>query len=47
MEELRQVNVLCDFENVTIQSVIGLNLLVNYKIYFSNDKTTMILERFM
>jgi hypothetical protein len=45
IEELGQINVFCDIENITIQSVIGLNLLVNYKIYFSNDKTRMILRR--
>jgi hypothetical protein len=45
IEELSQVNVFCDSENITIQSVIGLNLLVNYQINFSNDKIRMILYR--
>ncbi|MGH9982849.1 MAG: hypothetical protein ACRD8W_02700 [Nitrososphaeraceae archaeon] len=45
IEELSQVNVFCDSQNVTIQSVLGLNLLVNYQIYFNNDKMRMILYR--
>ena len=44
IEELSQVNVFCDSQNVTIQSVLGLNMLANYKIYFSNDKMSMILH---
>ena len=44
IEELSQVNVFCDLQNVTIQSVLGLNMLANYKIYFSNDKMSMILH---
>lgn len=43
IEELGQVNVFCDSQNVTIQSVLGLNLLANYQISFSNDKMGMIL----
>lgn len=43
VEELSQVNVFCDSQNVTIQSVLGLNLIANYQIYFSNDKMRMIL----
>lgn len=45
IEELSQVNIFCDSENVTIQSVLGLNLLVNYQIHFSNDKMNMLLHR--
>ena len=45
MDKLSQVNVFCDSQNITIQSVIGLNLLVNYQIYFSDDKMSMILHR--
>ena len=45
IEELSQVNVFCDSENMTIQSVIGLNFLANYQIHFSNDKIRMILCR--
>lgn len=44
-EELNQVNIFCDSQNITIQSVLGLNLLANYQIYFSNDKMSMILRR--
>jgi hypothetical protein len=44
IEKLSQVNVFCDSQNITIQSVIGLNLLVNFQIYFSNNKTTMLLR---
>ena len=44
IEELSQVNVFCDSQNVTIQSVLGLNMLANYKIYFSMDKMSMILH---
>jgi hypothetical protein len=44
IEELSQVNVFCDSQNITIQSVLGLNMLANYKIYFSNDKMSMILH---
>jgi hypothetical protein len=36
IKELSQVNVLCDSQNITIQIVLGLNLLVNYQIYFSH-----------
>lgn len=43
-EELDQVNIFCDSQNVTIQSVLGLNLLANYQIYFSNNKMSMILR---
>ena len=45
IEKLSQVNVFCDSENMTIQSVIGLNFLANYQIHFSNDKIRMILYR--
>ena len=45
IDELSQVNVFCDSENITIQSVLGLNLLANYQIHFSNDKMNMILHR--
>jgi hypothetical protein len=45
IEELSQVNIFCDSENVTIQSVLGLNLLANYQIHFSNDKMNMILHK--
>jgi hypothetical protein len=44
-EELNQVNIFCGSQNITIQSVLGLNLLANYQIYFSNDKMSMILRR--
>jgi hypothetical protein len=44
IEELSQVNVFCDSHNITIQSVLGLNLLINYQIYFSADKKNMILS---
>ena len=45
IEELSQVNIFCDSQYVTIQSVLGLNLLANYQIHFSNDKMNMILRR--
>jgi hypothetical protein len=45
VEQLSQINVFCDSQNITIQSVLGLNLLDNYQIYFSNDKMSMILKR--
>jgi hypothetical protein len=45
IEELNQVNIFCDTQNITTQSVLGLNLLVNYQIHFSNDKMSMILHR--
>jgi hypothetical protein len=45
IEDLSQVNVFCDSQNVTIQSVIGLNLLANYEIHFSSDKMSMILHK--
>ena len=45
IEKLEQVNIFCDSQNITIQSVLGLNLLVNYQIYFSADKMSMILHR--
>jgi hypothetical protein len=45
IEELSQVNVFCDSQNITIQSILGLNLLVNYEIYFSADKKSMILSK--
>jgi hypothetical protein len=45
IEELSQVNVFCDSHNITIQSILGLNLLDNYQIHFSNDKESMILHR--
>ena len=45
VDELKQINVFCDSQNITIQSVIGLNLLTKYYIYFSNDKLSMMLRR--
>ncbi len=45
VEELGQVNIFCDSQNVTIQSVIGLNFIDSYHIYFSNDKMRMTLYR--
>jgi hypothetical protein len=45
VEELGQVNIFCDSRNVTIQSVIGLNFIDSYHIYFSNDKMRMTLYR--
>jgi hypothetical protein len=45
IEELNQVNIFCDTQNITTQSVLGLNLLVNYQIHFSNDKMSMSLHR--
>jgi hypothetical protein len=45
IEELSQVNIFCDSQYVTVQSVLGLNLLSNYQIHFSNDKMNMILHR--
>ena len=45
VEELSQVNVFCDSQNITIQSVLGLNLIANHQIYFSNVKMRMILYR--
>jgi hypothetical protein len=44
IEKLSQLNVFCDSQNVTIQSVLGLNLLDNYQIQFSYDKMNMILH---
>jgi hypothetical protein len=45
VDQLSQINVFCDSHNITIQSVLGLNLLDNYQIYFSNDKMSMILSK--
>ena len=45
IEELSQVNIFCDSQYITVQSVLGLNLLANYQIHFSNDKMNMILHR--
>jgi hypothetical protein len=45
IKELSQINVFCDSQNITIQSVLGLNFLVNYQIYFSTDKKSLILSR--
>jgi hypothetical protein len=45
VEQLCQIIVFCDSQNITIQSVLGLNLLDNYQVYFGNDKMSMILER--
>lgn len=41
VEELSQINVFCDSQNITIQSVIGLNLLTRYQIHFSDNKMRM------
>ena len=41
VEEIGQINVFCDSQNITIQSVIGLNLLTNYQINFTGNKMSM------